>query len=92
MALDTKYNLDDDVKESFHFTIKGHEYEFRQLTTEELDAFQNIKNDKDIREYLYQFITPVLKESPEFKEITKQMLTPHWRNFLNMVKAEMSGQ
>jgi len=89
MALDKTYNLDEEVKESFHFTIKGHEYEFRQLTTEEIDAFQNMKGDKEIREHLYQFITPSSKDAPDFPEMAKQMLAPHWKNFIKMVRVEM---
>lgn len=89
MPIEKKYNLDDDVHESFHFTIKGHEYSFRQLTTEEIDAFQNMKGDKEIREYLYQFVTPIQKDSPSFVDMAKQMLAPHWKNFITMVKTEM---
>lgn len=93
MALNKTYNLDEDVRESFRFVLKGHEYDFKQLTTEELDAFQKFvqekKNDSELREYFYQFITPVSKESPSFQDISKQMLTPHWKNFITMVKTEM---
>ena len=93
MALNKTYNLDEDVRESFRFILNGNEYEFKQLTTEELDAFQKIinekKTDSELREYFYQFITPVNKDTPPFDEISKQMLTPHWKNFITMVKTEM---
>lgn len=89
MALSKTYNLDEEVKESFRFSIKGHEYDFRQLNTEELENFQGMKGDKEIREYLYQFITPVKEDSPAFTAMAKQLLAPHWRNFINMVKVEM---
>lgn len=93
MALNKTYNLDEDVRESFRFTLKGHEYEFKQLTTEELDEFQKFvrekKNDTELRMYFYQFITPVSKDAPQFEDISKQMLTPHWKNFITMVKTEM---
>lgn len=89
MPTDKKYNLDDDVNESFGFSIKGQEYKFRQLTTEEIDNFQGMKSDKEIREYLYQFITPISEKAPAFEEMAKQMLAPHWKNFLTMVKTEM---
>lgn len=91
MATDKQYNLDEDVKESFRFTIKGHTYEFRQLNTEEIDKFQNIKEEKAIREYLFSFITPVDASSPSFEDVSKQMLAPHWKNFVNMVRVELSG-
>lgn len=89
MALNKSYNLDDDVRESFEFTIKGHTYQFRQLTTEEIDAFQKMTGDKEIREHLYQFVSPISKDAPAFTEMAKQMLAPHWKNFIIMVKTEM---
>lgn len=92
MAEQKIHNLDNEVRETFKFTIKGHTYEFRQMTTEEIDNFQNIKTDKEIREYLYSFITKIDPEGPEFTEIAKQMIAPHWRNFMNMVIAEMGGK
>lgn len=85
----TPYNLDEDVRESFQFNLKGHLYNFRQLTTEEIDQFQNLKGDKEIREWLYQYITPVEEASPKFDEIAKLMVAGNWKNFIKMVKVEM---
>lgn len=87
-----KYNLDEDVRESFRFSVKGHEYDFRQMTTEEIDNFQKLKGEREIREYLYTFVTPVNKESPAFTDLSKKMIAPHWRNFIKMVKVEMMGE
>lgn len=89
MPVNKDYKLDEDVSESFQFTIKGHAYSFRQLNTEELEKFQGTKGDKEVREYLYQFITPINETSPQFPEMAKQMIAPHWKNFIKMVKAEM---
>lgn len=91
MAQEKKYDLDEDVRESFHFTLKGYEYEFRQMTTEEIDEFSNTKDDKEIRKFLYSFITPVKTDSPTFEVLSKQMIAPHWKNFVHMIKVEMAG-
>ncbi len=85
----TPYNLDEDVRESFQFKLKDHLYNFRQLTTEEIDQFQNLKGDKEIREWLYQYITPVDEKSPKFKDMAKVMVAGNWKNFIKMVKVEM---
>ncbi len=89
---DQPYNLDDGVSETFHFTVKGHEYIFRQMNTEEVETFQGMKGDKEIREFLYKFITKVRDDSPEFSEMAKQLTTPHWGNFMRMVVTEMTGK
>lgn len=91
MATPKVYDLDQDVQETFRFTLKGYAYDFRQMTTEEIDEFQSKKNDKEIREYLFTFITPVEEKSPKFTEISKQMIAPHWVKFLEMIKTEMAG-
>ena len=91
MSIEKVYDLDKDVSESFRFTLKGHEYIFKQMTTEEIDEFQQKKGDKEIREYLYTFITPAKDGSPKFDEMAKQMTAPHWTNFLHMVQVEMTG-
>lgn len=85
-------NLDDNVSEYIEFTLKGHKYKFRQLTTEEIDAFQNVKgSDKESREYLYQFVSPVDEGTPPFEELAPKMLLQHWKNFLKMVTSVVDG-
>lgn len=81
------FNLDADVVESVEFTILGkYTYKFRQMNTEELDAFQNIKDiNSEGREFLYQFVTPINEETPEFKEIAPKLLARHWKNFFKMI-------
>lgn len=92
MAIEPKaYNLDEDVKESFRFILKGYEYDFRQMTTEEIDKFQTLKEEKEQREFLFSFITPVDEKSPTFEEVSKRMYAKNWRNFLTMVTTEMGG-
>lgn len=85
------HNLNEGIEESFNFLVLGYEYNFRQMTTEELDAFATLtdKSNKEVREYLYQFVSPVGEKTPPFSETAKKMLTPHWVAFLNMVKSEM---
>lgn len=87
------YNLDENVRESFPFTIKGHQYNFRQMNTEEIEVFQKMleekKGDKDLKDFFYNFITPVGKETPDFQVLSRQFIAPHWKNFINMVKTEL---
>lgn len=92
MANEKIHNLDDDVRESFRFQIKGYEYMFRQMNTEEIDEFRQIKEDKEIREYLYQFIDKTKEDEPEFREIAKKMIAPNWTKFMAMVVFEMTGK
>jgi hypothetical protein len=86
------HKLDDGVQEYFEFEIKGHRYQFRHMTLDELKHLQEIeKKDEESREYLYSFITSVDEKSPAFPEIAKTLLTPHWIKFRKMVESEFSG-
>lgn len=85
------HNLDE-IAEYFEFQLKGHQYRFRHLTTDEIEALQKMgSDDAKSREYLYTFITPINKESPAFKKIAKTMITPHWVKFREMIRAEFGA-
>lgn len=89
------YNLDENIYEYFEFIVKGHRYKFRQLNTEELKELQTLAkgNDEDkIQEYLFQFITKVDADTPEFPEIAKKMITKQWIKFRKMLVSEMSDE
>lgn len=83
------YNLDDSVNESFKFIANGHTYIFRHLNTEEIDAMRKVSEDEGkFKEFIAQFITKENESSPDFIDIFKKMITPQWRNFNKMIKAE----
>lgn len=84
------HNLDEGVLESFNFIVKGHEYKFRHLNTDEMEEARKIGEDEEkAKNYLYQFISPVKPESPKFEEVAKQMITSQWKNFRAMLKSEI---
>jgi len=85
------YDLEDDVVESFEFTVMGHTYSFRHPNTEEFNEIEKIsKGDADkSNEYMYQFITPVGEEVPPFSEVAEKLTIPRWRNFWAMIHKEM---
>lgn len=86
---DHNYNLDEGIQEYFEFTVKGHSYKFRFLTTEEAEKIKELKDDeKGIVEYLYKFIDPVSENAPPFVEIAKKMTIPHMIAFNKMVMTE----
>lgn len=85
--------LDKDVAEYFTFSIRGHEYRFRYLTMPELEKMKEIESDEaKSRAYLFSFISKVNESSPDFEEVQKTMLAPHWLRFRDMIKAEFSAQ
>lgn len=88
----TMHNLDAEVNEYFDFVVKGHTYRFRHLTMEEIEKMKEYEADeKKSREYLFKFITKQDEASPDFQEVSKQMIAPHWIKFREMIKAEFSG-
>ena len=41
------HNLDSGISESFQFTVKGHDYNFKQLNTEESSEFKDLQKNVD---------------------------------------------
>jgi hypothetical protein len=86
------HNLDESVQEYFEFIVKGHNYRFRHMNTEEMEAWKDVESDDvKAKEYLYSFISKVNADSPEFSEVAKTMITPHWLAFKKMVQVEFGG-
>ena len=85
------YNLNEDVSESFNFSInlEGKEivYTFRYPTTGEVQKFVDAEDDKK-QSVLFDFISPEDKASPEFAEIYDKLNIKQAINFNNMVEAE----
>lgn len=87
------HNLDQDVNEYFEFTVKGHLYRFRHLTMSEIEKMKEFENDETkSRQYLFTFISKVNETSPDFEEVSRQMIAPHWLRFKEMITAEFSGK
>ena len=82
------HNLDDQVQEYFDFTVLGNKYRFRHMTTDEVDEWSKLSDPQKSKEYLFKFIDKVDQNSPDFSEISKKMITPHWLHFNAMVKVE----
>ena len=86
------HNLDENIRESFDFVVKGHTYSFKQLNTEEMSEMRSLKGgDGLLEKFLYKFITPIDDKSPQFSDIAKKMISPQWTKFTEMVEAEFKG-
>ena len=85
------HNLDEGVEEYFTFQILNHAYKFQHLNSDEMEKFKAFKDkdNKEMQDFMNQFITKIDDAAPEFKEVSKKMLPPHWRKFLVMLKEEM---
>lgn len=84
------YNLDD-VQEFFTFTAKGNQYKFTHMTTEQLQEFVKLKDDKDpesANQYISKFITKVDEKAPEFAEVYKKFTVPQLVKFQKMIETE----
>lgn len=97
----SSYNLTDNVKEDFEFTISGVVYKMRYPLVEELETVQqmveeNNRLEKDgkepdnerIQKFMYDFITPVDATSPSVEEILKKQNVKVLQNFNTMFKTE----
>lgn len=87
---ETIHNLDEGVQEYFEFSVKGHVYRFRHLNTEEVHELMKLSGE-ELEKHIYQFITKVNPESPDFTEISKKMITPEWANFKKMITSEFGA-
>ena len=86
------YNLDESVQEYFEFKLKGHNYRFNHMNTEEVEELRKVETDDDkSREFMFKFISKVDEKSPEFSELSKKMIAPHWVNFKKMILTEFGG-
>ncbi len=86
------HDLDQNVEESFIFRVRGYEYIFKQPNTEELEEIQDLGDDeKKLKKFLFNFITPRDSKTPSFKDISKKMIAPQWLAFRDMIKSELGG-
>lgn len=101
--MDKNYNLDD-VQEYFPFKLKGFQYRFRHLNSEEAAQLQTISTEinkipkptpeqraehaKKVEDYLFSFISKVDEAAPDFLVIKEQMIVPQWKKFREMLETE----
>lgn len=84
------HDLSQDVQESFEFAVKGHNYFFRQPTTEEMKDMRKLEGEA-LEQFLLTFISKKDPSSPDFQEVSKQMINPEWINFKKMIEVEFGG-
>lgn len=90
--IDKVHDLDDSVLEYFEFRLKGHIYRFRHMNTDEAEELQKLENDEEkSKQFIFGFITKVDPNSPDFSDLAKQMIIPHWRRFRKMIEVEMNA-
>lgn len=87
---DIIHNLDDSVSEYINFTLLKHSYRFKHLNTEELEELESMKEEKDLRNFLFSRIEAISPDAPVGEDLQKKLLMPHWRNLLRMLKVEMA--
>lgn len=88
------HNLDESIQEYFEFTIFGKKYKFKHLTTEEMMSMKDVEKEEDpkaLEKFLLSFIEKVDEDAPDFEDVQKKMIVPHWIKFRNMIKDEFGG-
>lgn len=83
------HNLDESVNEYFEFIVRGYKYKFNHPNTEQLDELRKLGNDEEkSRQFLFKFIEKIDPKAPNFKDISKSMIAPHWVLFKKMMISE----
>lgn len=96
------YNLSDNVNEDFEFTVSGVAYKMRYPLVSEIETMKELAdaaerdrkagkkdtNEKEMQEWMYQFITPVNPDSPPISEILKKQNVKVLQNFNSMFRTE----
>lgn len=93
------YNLNDNVQESFEFTLNGHTYEMKYPTIEETEQFQAIfkkaqeqESSDEVMAEMYKFISSKDEKAPPIGEIMKKQNVKVLHNFTEMIKAELGNE
>lgn len=87
--MSSMHNLDENLKEYFDFTVKGFVYRFQYLNTEEAEKLMNIKSEVELKKFLFGFISKTNDSDPDFEELSKTLIIPHWKKFKKMIWAEL---
>ena len=92
------YNLNDNVQESFEFTLGGFTYQMKYPTVEETEKVQDVikeaKKDEDsskILAQLFSFITSGDENAPNIEVAIRKQNIKVVQNFNEMIKTEFSG-
>lgn len=96
-----KYNLNDNVNDSFEFEVGGYTYVTSYPTMEQIEQLQDIMKDIEDKKakgekvddeeglsWMYQFIKPLNPESPPIGEVMKKQNVRVLRNFNKMLRTE----
>lgn len=82
-------NLDEQTKEYFDFTIKGHTYRFTHPTIKEIKEMDELKNDeKNTNEKFFKFISKIDKTSPDWSDVFEKLTVPQLKAFQTMIQEE----
>jgi hypothetical protein len=87
------YNLDEQVAESFEFTLGGQVYSMKYPTTEEVEEARKLKEGSDEQEaWLYSFITPKDPTALPIREAMAKMNVKILGRFKKMIQAEFADE
>lgn len=92
------YNLNDNVKDSFQFTLGDFTYDMRYPTVEETEAIQKAVKEADsednqigVLEQVYDLITSKDEKAPPIQDVLPKMNIKVLQNFTEMIKTEFGG-
>lgn len=93
------YNLDENVQESFEFSLGGHTYKMMYPTAEEITAIQKVANDPsktpeeraDLQsKAMMKLIQAQDSTAPPIDKALEKISLPVLRRFNDMLKQELS--
>lgn len=79
------WNFDEKVEEGVECVLGGKRYLFRYPTTEEVLKARQVKEDDQL-DYLFQFISPIDADAPDFKTTLMNSNVLVLKQFTKMVK------
>lgn len=95
----SQYNLNDNVKEYFEFSLGGHIYQMRYPTIEETEEIQEVfkkaqeaEDGQEVLKQVYKFISSTDEKAPAIDEVLKKQNIKVLQNFNEMIKVEFGGE
>jgi hypothetical protein len=83
------YNLNENIKESFEFTLGDFTYKMVYPTTEEIEQLEKIKDEEKRGLEIFKFISSDNAEAPAIDTALKKYNIKVMQNFIKMIQAEM---
>lgn len=83
------YNLNENVKESFEFTLGEFTYKMTYPTTEEIEDLQKIKDEEKRGKEIFKFISTEVENAPDIESALKKYNIKVMQNFVKMIQSEM---